>query len=142
MDANRETRKLEWVKVREDAEIYGETVSKLYNYEFIFITGFRSCPPPTSLPRCDISSGRKYFLVSIQKSIQAVMASDLTLPGQPIPLPRGPVPQLGSGIYSRDGQVRASLVGVPRYEGSVGLQSSMRYCHALNDMRRWHLRHI
>jgi len=48
------------------------------------------------------------------------MASDLILPGQPIPLPRGPVPQLGSGVYMRDGQPRASLVGVPRYEGPVG----------------------
>lgn len=41
------------------------------------------------------------------------------LPGQPIQLQKGPVPQLGSGIYSRDGQVRASLVGVPTHEGSV-----------------------
>lgn len=49
------------------------------------------------------------------------MVSELSLPGQPILLPRGPVPQLGSGVYSRDGQVRASLVGAPRYEGSVGL---------------------
>ncbi|OSX67403.1 hypothetical protein POSPLADRAFT_1176209 [Postia placenta MAD-698-R-SB12] len=47
------------------------------------------------------------------------MSSDLVLPGQPIPLPRGPVPQLAGGIYSRDGHVRASLVGVPRYEGSA-----------------------
>ncbi|KAI0734561.1 hypothetical protein C8Q72DRAFT_873074 [Fomitopsis betulina] len=47
------------------------------------------------------------------------MSSDLVLPGQPIPLPRGPVPQLGNGIYSRDGLVRASLVGVPSYEGST-----------------------
>ncbi|KAF5377449.1 hypothetical protein D9615_005300 [Tricholomella constricta] len=47
------------------------------------------------------------------------MASDLVLPGQPIALPRGPVPQLGSGIYVRDNQVRASLVGIPRNEGST-----------------------
>ncbi|KAH9837087.1 uncharacterized protein C8Q71DRAFT_756760 [Rhodofomes roseus] len=47
------------------------------------------------------------------------MSSDLVLPGQPIPLPRGPVPQLGSGIYSRDGNIRASLVGIPGYEGST-----------------------
>jgi hypothetical protein len=47
------------------------------------------------------------------------MSSEFMLPGQPIPLLRGPVPQLGNGTYIRDGQVRASLVGVPRYEGSV-----------------------
>ncbi|KZT05918.1 uncharacterized protein LAESUDRAFT_737237 [Laetiporus sulphureus 93-53] len=47
------------------------------------------------------------------------MSSDFVLPGQPIPLPRGPVPQLGGGIYSRNGQVCASLVGVPRHEGST-----------------------
>lgn len=63
------------------------------------------------------------------------MASDLTLPGQLVPLPRGPIPQLGSGIYSRDGQARASLVGVPRYEGSVGLHSSCLIGDALNDIR-------
>ena len=49
------------------------------------------------------------------------MSSDVVLPGQPIPLPRGPIPQIGSGIYSRDGGVRASLIGVPSYSGSVGL---------------------
>ena len=49
------------------------------------------------------------------------MSSDVVLPGQPIPLPRGPIPQIGSGIYSRDGVVRASLIGVPSYSGSVGL---------------------
>ncbi|KAI0361246.1 hypothetical protein OH77DRAFT_1468614 [Trametes cingulata] len=47
------------------------------------------------------------------------MSSDIVLPGQPIPLPRGPVPQLGGGTYSRDGTVRASLVGVPQYSGST-----------------------
>lgn len=47
--------------------------------------------------------------------------SNLLLPGQPIQIPRGPVPQLGTGTYSRDGQVRASVVGTPFYEGSVGL---------------------
>ncbi|KAF7969218.1 hypothetical protein HWV62_27923 [Athelia sp. TMB] len=42
------------------------------------------------------------------------------LPGQPLQLPaRGPAPQLGSGVYSRDGQVRASLVGEPSYNGST-----------------------
>ncbi|KIM85350.1 hypothetical protein PILCRDRAFT_817353 [Piloderma croceum F 1598] len=52
-------------------------------------------------------------------TIQGDMVSDFLLPGQPVPLPRGPIPQLGNGIYSRDGQVRASLVGVPHYEGSI-----------------------
>lgn len=41
------------------------------------------------------------------------------LPGQPIPIPRGPTLQLGPGTYSRDGQVRSSIMGVPRFEGSV-----------------------
>ena len=54
------------------------------------------------------------------------MSSDTVLPGQPIPLPRGPVPQLGGGIYSRDGIVRASLVGVPQYSGSVGFSCRSR----------------
>ncbi|KAF9240889.1 hypothetical protein BU15DRAFT_45488 [Melanogaster broomeanus] len=45
------------------------------------------------------------------------MASEVLLPGQPVSLPRGPVPKLGGGLYIKDGQVRASLVGVPRYEG-------------------------
>ncbi|VDB99806.1 unnamed protein product [Peniophora sp. CBMAI 1063] len=40
------------------------------------------------------------------------------LPGQPIPLPqKGPAPQLGQGVYLRSGQVRASLLGVPSYDG-------------------------
>ena len=54
------------------------------------------------------------------------MSSDTVLPGQPTPLPRGPVPQLGGGIYSRDGIVRASLVGVPQYSGSVGFSCRSR----------------
>lgn len=41
------------------------------------------------------------------------------LPGQPIPIPRGPTLQLGPGTYSRDGQVRSSIMGVPRFEGST-----------------------
>ena len=49
------------------------------------------------------------------------MSSDVVLPGQPVPVPRGPIPQIGGGIYSRDGVVRASLIGVPSYSGSVGL---------------------
>ncbi|KAF8167986.1 hypothetical protein B0H34DRAFT_683852 [Crassisporium funariophilum] len=48
------------------------------------------------------------------------MSSTTVLPGQPIPLPsRGPAPQLGAGIYERDGQMRASLLGVPHFEGST-----------------------
>jgi hypothetical protein len=44
----------------------------------------------------------------------------LTLPGQPILLPtRGPAPQLGHGVYQRDGYIRASLLGTPLIEGSV-----------------------
>ncbi|KAL4069574.1 hypothetical protein J3A83DRAFT_4359452 [Scleroderma citrinum] len=46
------------------------------------------------------------------------------LPGQPVPLSRGPVPSLGTGLYSKDGQVRASLVGVPQYEGPVVIRLS------------------
>ncbi|TFY83764.1 hypothetical protein EWM64_g237 [Hericium alpestre] len=52
-----------------------------------------------------------------------MMASDCMLPGQPVPLPRGPAPQLGAGIYTKDGQTRASLVGVPRYDGPQALVS-------------------
>ncbi|KAJ7786441.1 hypothetical protein B0H16DRAFT_31447 [Mycena metata] len=47
-------------------------------------------------------------------------SSSYCLPGQPIPLPRnGPVPQLGGGIYVRDSELRASLVGIPQQEGPV-----------------------
>jgi exosome complex component CSL4 len=56
------------------------------------------------------------------------MDSGLMLPGQPVPLPRGPAPQLGDGVYMRDGQLRASLVGVPRYEGSVGRVPHRLWC--------------
>lgn len=41
------------------------------------------------------------------------------LPGQPVLLPKGPAPQLGPGVYVRDGQLRASLIGVPRFEGGT-----------------------
>ncbi|KAI0348445.1 hypothetical protein BDW22DRAFT_1350659, partial [Trametopsis cervina] len=47
------------------------------------------------------------------------MSSSTLLPGQPIAIPRGPAPQLGSGTYTRDGQVRASVVGVPQFQGST-----------------------
>ncbi|KAH7106708.1 hypothetical protein BKA62DRAFT_825349 [Auriculariales sp. MPI-PUGE-AT-0066] len=41
------------------------------------------------------------------------------LPGQPIPVPKGPVPQLGQGTYLRDGQLRASLIGVPKFDAGT-----------------------
>jgi hypothetical protein len=48
------------------------------------------------------------------------ISDTLLLPGQPIPLPaRAPAPQLGHGIYERNGQLRASLLGIPHFEGSV-----------------------
>lgn len=48
------------------------------------------------------------------------MAEDsFHLPGQPVILPRGPVPQLGDGVYQREGVIRASLVGIPRHEAST-----------------------
>lgn len=48
------------------------------------------------------------------------ISDTLLLPGQPIPLPsRAPAPQLGPGIYERNGQLRASLLGIPHFEGSV-----------------------
>ncbi|KAL0951038.1 hypothetical protein HGRIS_007778 [Hohenbuehelia grisea] len=54
------------------------------------------------------------------------MSSELLLPGQPISLPKGPTPSVGPGIYSRDGQMRASLVGTPRFEGSTLTISRLR----------------
>ena len=48
------------------------------------------------------------------------ISDKLLLPGQPIPLPaHAPAPQLGPGIYERNGQLRASLLGIPHFEGSV-----------------------
>jgi exosome complex RNA-binding protein Rrp4 len=49
------------------------------------------------------------------------MSSDSLVPGQPVPLPRGPALQLGSGVYVRNGETRASLFGTPQHQGSVGL---------------------
>ena len=47
------------------------------------------------------------------------------LPGQPVVLPsRGPAPQLGAGIYVRDGRIRASLLGIPTLDAAVRHQSS------------------
>ncbi|KAJ7169998.1 hypothetical protein C8R46DRAFT_1090787 [Mycena filopes] len=55
------------------------------------------------------------------------MASSCVLPGQPITLPRsGPVPQLGGGIYVRDSELRASLVGIPHQDGPVLAISRVR----------------
>lgn len=56
------------------------------------------------------------------------MPSDSLLPGQPVPLPRGPALQLGSGIYTRNGETRASLFGTPVHQGSVGFPS---FCTSL-----------
>ncbi|KAH9985411.1 hypothetical protein BJV74DRAFT_775690 [Russula compacta] len=47
------------------------------------------------------------------------MPSDSLIPGQPVPLPRGPAPQLGSGIYTKNGETRASLFGTPVHQGST-----------------------
>ncbi|KAI0286998.1 hypothetical protein BGY98DRAFT_943047 [Russula aff. rugulosa BPL654] len=47
------------------------------------------------------------------------MSSDFLLPGQPVPLPRGPTLKLGSGIYTRNGETRASLFGTPLQQGST-----------------------
>jgi len=42
------------------------------------------------------------------------------LPGQPVNLPpRAPVPQIGAGVYERDGQIRATVIGLPQLEGTV-----------------------
>lgn len=46
-------------------------------------------------------------------------SSDLLLPGQPMALPRGPLPKVGEGLYERSGQIRASVVGVPQRDGPV-----------------------
>lgn len=55
-----------------------------------------------------------------------VMTSETLLPGQPLALPLGPFPSLGAGLYVKDGRVRASLVGVPRYEGPTLTISRVR----------------
>ena len=49
------------------------------------------------------------------------MPSDCLVPGQPVPLPRGPTLQHGSGVYTRNGETRASLLGTPQFHGTVGL---------------------
>jgi hypothetical protein len=50
------------------------------------------------------------------------LSSSIVLPGQPINLPpRTPVPQVRTGVYERDGQIRGAIIGVPRLEGPVRL---------------------
>ncbi|KAF9056288.1 hypothetical protein BJ165DRAFT_499945 [Panaeolus papilionaceus] len=45
-------------------------------------------------------------------------SSTLFIPGQPLNLPpRAPVPELKTGVYVRDGQIRASLCGFPQVNG-------------------------
>jgi hypothetical protein len=61
------------------------------------------------------------------------MPSDCLIPGQPVPLPRGPALQLGSGVYTRNGETRASLLGTPLRQGSVGLFYFCS-CGDLNDL--------
>ena len=51
------------------------------------------------------------------------MPSDSLVPGQPVPLLRGPSLQLGGGIYTRNGETRASVFGTPVHQGSVRLFS-------------------
>lgn len=46
-------------------------------------------------------------------------SSDTLLPGQPVSLARGPSSLLGGGLYTREGNVRASVVGNPQFRGSV-----------------------
>lgn len=53
-------------------------------------------------------------------SSKMLSSFSLVLPGQSVGLPqRAPAPQKGTGVYERDGQLRASLFGTPRLEGTV-----------------------
>ncbi|KAF7320431.1 Exosome complex component csl4 [Mycena kentingensis (nom. inval.)] len=55
----------------------------------------------------------------------------ILLPGQPVPLPpSAPIPQFGVGIYSKDGQLRASVVGIPQQDGSV---SNLKWSNLVSD---------
>ncbi|TFK76986.1 hypothetical protein BDN72DRAFT_807304 [Pluteus cervinus] len=55
------------------------------------------------------------------------MASTIILPGQPLQISKtSPAPQLGAGVYSRDSQIRASLVGIPRQEAQTLTISRVR----------------
>ncbi|KAG6885449.1 hypothetical protein C0993_001529 [Termitomyces sp. T159_Od127] len=53
-------------------------------------------------------------------------AGELVLPGQPIIFARRPVPQLGPGLYARDDQIRAALVGIPRNDAATLTISRLR----------------
>ncbi|KAL5534127.1 hypothetical protein ACEPAG_588 [Sanghuangporus baumii] len=44
--------------------------------------------------------------------------SDLLLPGQPVPV-APPIPQIGDGLYIRDGLIRAGVIGIPQRDGST-----------------------
>lgn len=61
-------------------------------------------------------------LIGLQRALLR-MPSDSLLPGQPVPLPRGPALKPGSGTYTRSGEIRASLFGTPLHQGSVGHSS-------------------
>ena len=60
------------------------------------------------------------FTCQLALKLFLIMPVGTVLPGQPISLPaRGPAPKLGTGVYERDGQIRASLLGSPHFDGSV-----------------------
>lgn len=68
-----------------------------------------------------------------------VMAFNFVLPGQPVALPRGPALKLGTGLYNRDGQVRASVLGKPQQDGSASWflfhnESSSEYNHVTQTL--------
>ena len=58
--------------------------------------------------------------------------SDLLLPGQPVALPPGPLPQVGDGLYTREGLVRASVVGTPERDGPVRFASTFSALRGLH----------
>lgn len=44
---------------------------------------------------------------------------NILLPGQPVTIPNGAAPDLGGGLYLKDGVIRASLVGKLSRVGNV-----------------------
>jgi hypothetical protein len=91
----------------------------------------RAKQPPT---------GTDYSIIGLSHSPLLRMSSDFLLPGQPVPLPRGPTLKLGSGIYTRNGETRASLFGTPLQQGSVGLffrcfDSTLNDCSRISSTR-------
>lgn len=46
---------------------------------------------------------------------------DYLLPGQPVHIDPSVIPQLGNGLYTRGGDVRASLFGTPQLNHAVRL---------------------